>query len=226
MDETAQAMKHLHAGSLHVGASPTCATYYLPPRLAEFMRHHPGIKLNVAVEPSRDLNRGVAAGTLDCAFIASTPDPGLVAFELARDELVMVAHRDHPLSQRRRITAADLVSHLYLGPRPRRTAGSPLRTMMGDAYDRVEALNLGHPEYVRAAAIAGLGFAALPRRAVAPEIDGGVLKRLPIPPITRSISAVRRGGRGGPVLEAFWAMLTGGGVPASGKISSDGRGNP
>ena len=61
MDDTAQAMKELQAGSLHVGASPTCATYYLPPHLAEFTRRHPGIKLNVLVEPSAELNRRVFA---------------------------------------------------------------------------------------------------------------------------------------------------------------------
>src|SRR4029077_8082245 len=36
LEETAQSMKHLEAGSLHLGASPTCATYYLPARLASF----------------------------------------------------------------------------------------------------------------------------------------------------------------------------------------------
>src|SRR5438105_165947 len=119
MDDTAQAAKELQAGSLHVGASPTCATYYLPPHLAEFTR--------------------------------------------------------------------------------------------------------GHPEYVRAATIAGLGFAALPKRAVAADVASGVLKRLPIPPSLRPITAVRRKGRGGPVQGAFWDLLTGGGMPASGKISTDGR---
>ena len=76
---------------------------------------------------------------------------------------------------------------------------------------------------VRAATIAGLGFAALPKRAVAADVASGVLKRLPIPPSLRPITAVRRKGRGGPVQEAFWDLLTGGGMPASGKISTDGR---
>src|SRR2546422_10343311 len=98
MDDTAKAMKELEAGSLHVGASPTCATYYLPPHLAEFTRRHPGVKLSVIVEPSAELNRRVVAGALDCAILEGAPDPALGAFELTRDELVVVAHRDHPLS--------------------------------------------------------------------------------------------------------------------------------
>ena len=223
MDDTAQRMKHLQAGSLHVGASPTCATYYLPRHLAEFTRRHPGVKLSVVVEPSVELNRLVLAGTLDCAVLEGGPDPALVAFELTRDELVVVAHREHPLSQLRRVTSADLAGHLYLGRGPEWSAERTVREMIGEAYDRVQVLNLGHPEYVRAAAIAGLGFAALPKRAVAADVASGLLKRLPIPASMRPITAVRRNGRGGPVQEAFWDLLTGGGTPASGKISTDER---
>ena len=223
VDDSALAMKELETGSLHVGASPTCATYYLPPHLAEFSRRYPGVKLSVAVDPSADLNRQVVAGTLDCAMIEGAPDPQLVMFELARDELVLVAHRDHPLSHMRVVTHADLAEHRYLGRGPEWSAERTVREMIGDAYDKVDVLNLGHPEYVRAAAVAGLGFAALSKRAVASEIHTGLLKRLPIPPYLRAITAVRREGRGGPVQEAFWDLLTRGEVVASSKISADGR---
>lgn len=223
VDESALAMRNLQAGSLQVGASPTCATYFLPAYLARFAAEHQGIKLSMLVEPSTDLNRKVIAGTLDCAVIEGTPDSELVCMELARDELVLIAHRDHPLAHMRRITPTDLAQHRYLGRGPEWSAERTVRQMIGDAYDRVEAMNLGHPEYVRAAAIAGLGFAALSERAVASDIASGVLKRLPVAPISRSISVVRRHGRGGPAQEAFWEMLTGGHSPASAKIQTDGR---
>jgi DNA-binding transcriptional LysR family regulator len=224
VDDSAQAMKDLHAGSLHVGASPTCAAYYLPPRLAEFSRRHPSIKLNVTVEPTADLNRQVMVGSLDCAMIEGSPDSRLVVFELLRDELVLVAHRDHPLSHLRRVTGADFTRYLYLGRGPQWSAERNVREMLGEAYDKVESLNLGHPEYVRAAVVAGLGFAALSRRAVAADLHSGVLKRLPIAPIVRPITIVRRSARGGPAQEAFWDLLTGGAIAVSGKISADGHG--
>ena len=226
VDDSALAMRELKAGSLHVGASPTCATYYLPPHLAEFTRRHPGIKLTVAVEPSADLTRAVVSGALDCAIIESAPDPQLVCFELTQDELVLVVHRDHPLAQLRRVAPSDFAKHRYLGRGPQWSAERTVRQMLGgDAYDHVDVLNLGHPEYVRAAAVAGLGFAALPKRAVVNDVAAGLLKRLPVTPVLRPISAVRRHGRGGPALEAFWDMLTGAPdseKPPSGKISPDG----
>lgn len=225
LDETALAMKQLQAGSLHLGASPTCATYYVPPHLAEFAHLHPGVKLDLAVEPTADLNRRVLNGTLDCAVIEGTPEPKLVNFDIAQDELVLVAHHDHPLTQLKRIRADDFAQFLYLGRGPQWSAERTVREMLGDAYDRVDVMNLGHPEYVRAGALAGLGFAALSRRAVAADLRSGILRRLPVAPFARTIRAARREARGGPALEAFWKLITGGGAPASGKIiSSDGRG--
>ncbi|MGA7910099.1 MAG: LysR substrate-binding domain-containing protein [Candidatus Dormiibacterota bacterium] len=218
LEDTSESMKNLQAGSLHLGASPTCASYYLPDRLAEFSRIHPGIKLEVAIEPTSDINRHVVAGTVDCGLIEGEPDPELVSHVLAKDELILVARSDHPLFALPTVTPAQLADHRYLRRGPTWSAEHKVREMLGDAYDRAEALNLGHPEYVRAAAIAGLGFAALPRLAVAGDIASGVLKALPTPSIFRSISAIRRRARGGPVQEAFWDYLTGGAPAVSNTI--------
>jgi DNA-binding transcriptional LysR family regulator len=226
MEDTATAIKDLAAGSLHVGASPTCATYYLPAPLAEFTRRHPSIKLDVAVAPTAELNRRVIAGSLDCALIEGEADAELVTVELSPDELILVAHPDHPLSHLRRITPADLAKYRYMRRGSEFSAERHVRRMIGDAYDRFESLNLGHHEYVRAATIAGLGFAALPKRAVVGDLRSGLLKSLPVPPMVRSICAVRRPSRGGPAQEAFWSLLTGDQGPASGRISPDGRSQP
>jgi DNA-binding transcriptional LysR family regulator len=120
------------------------------------------------------------------------------------------------------VTAADFVRYRYVGRGPEWAAEQTVRQMLGEAYDRVDVLNFGHPEYVRAAAIAGLGFAALPKRAVADDIARGVLKRLPVQPVLRSITAIRRSSRGGPAQEAFWSLLTGSQDTVSSKISADG----
>lgn len=207
LEDTAESMKALHTGSLHLGASPTCASYYLPSRLANFTQQHPGVRLSMLVEPSAEINRQVIAGALDCGVIEGEPEPDLLAVVLDHDELILVAHRDHPLAALRRVNAADLAKHRYLGRGPTWSAEQNVRDMIGDAFDRSEALNLGHPEYVRAAVLAGLGYAALPRLAVAADLKTGALKRLPGPSSLRAIRAVRRRTPGGPALEQFWDLL-------------------
>ncbi|MEA2657109.1 MAG: hypothetical protein QOI23_2474 [Chloroflexota bacterium] len=217
LEDTARSMKTIESGSLDLGASPTCATYYLPSRLAAFSLRYPSVKLTVTVEPSAALSAQVLAGALDCALIESGPSTGLVAVVLARDELVLVAGRDHPLAQLTRVTPAQLAKHRYLGRGPTWPADPTVRAMVGRAYDVSEVMNLGSPEYVRAAAIAGLGYAALPLLAVETDLGSGVLKRLPAPLSLRAISAIRRPSEGGRTLEEFWRHLTGKAQPVSGR---------
>ena len=209
MEDTAESMKTLQAGSLHLGASPTCATYYLPARLASFAQQYPGIELRMTVEPSAEINRQVIAGALDCGLIEGEPNPDLDAVVLDHDELILVTARDHPLAALRRVTAADLARHRFLGRGPKWSAEQKnVRDMIGEAYDLSESLNLGHPEYVRAAVLAGLGYATLPLLAVAGDLKSGALKRLPGPSSRRAIRAIRRHEPGGPALEHFWKQLT------------------
>ncbi|HKB32253.1 MAG TPA: LysR family transcriptional regulator [Candidatus Dormibacteraeota bacterium] len=208
LEDTAESIKTLEKGSLHLGASPTCATLYLPSRLAGFTQENPGVKLSLIVEPSVEINRQVVAGAVDCGVVEGDPDPQLLAVVLAHDELILVVHRDHPLAALRRVGANDLARHRYLGRGPAWSAEQNVREMIGDAFDRSEALNLGHPEYVRAAVLAGLGYAALPLLAVAADLKSGALKRLPGLVSRRAIRAIRRPAQGGPALEHFWTLLT------------------
>jgi DNA-binding transcriptional LysR family regulator len=208
VEDTARSMKALESGSLDVGASPTCASYYLPSRLATFSARYPAVRLTLTVEASAAIGALVLAGALDCAVIEGEPGSELVAVVLARDEMVLVAHVDHPLSRLRRVTPAHLSKYRFLGRGPGWAGEQNIRKIVGGAYDNSEILNLGHPEYVRAAAIAGLGYAVLPVLAVESDLAAGVLKRLPGPSSVRSISAVRRRSRGGPTLEEFWRHLT------------------
>src|SRR5260370_26285136 len=111
-------MKNLESGSLHLGASPTCASYYLPARLAGFAQRFPAVQLSVIVEPSASINAQVVAGAIDCGVIEGRPGPGLVTAVLGHDELILVVHQDHPLARLPKITPAQLIQHRYLGRGP------------------------------------------------------------------------------------------------------------
>ncbi len=207
VEDSARALKMLEAGSLHLGASPTCATHYLPPLLAAFSRQFPNVTLSVLVEPSREISNQVKAAALDCALIEGDSLPDLISVVVTHDELVLVVHRDHPLAALKRVSPAQLSKYRYLGRGREWSAESTVRAMIGAAYEGSEVMNLGHPEYVRAAALAGLGYAALPLLAVREDIDAGLLTRLPIPAVERPIRAIRRSVQGGPTLEEFWRHL-------------------
>jgi len=199
----------LEAGSLHLGASPTCATLYLPRRLASFTQRFPRVSLDIVVEPSMEISAKVRAGALDCGLIEGASHHDVVELVLARDLLVLVCRPDHPLASLRRVTPAQLQEHRYIGRGPAWGAEADVREMVGSSYDRLEVLNLGHPEYVRAAALEGLGWAALPLLAVQDDLASGRLKHLTGISGERLIRAIRREAPGGPTLEEFWRHLGG-----------------
>ncbi len=207
VEDAGRALKMLEAGSLHIGASPTCASHYLPTRLARFAHHFPRVSLNVTIETTSEVVERVRSGALDCALVEGQPTHDLVSVVLAHDELVLVVHSEHPLAQLGRVGSSDLAKHRYLGRGPAWAAEKNVREVLGDAYDQSEVMNLGHPEYVRAAALAGLGYAALPLLAVRADIEAGVLKRIPGLSSERAIRAIRRDAPGGPTLEQFWRFL-------------------
>jgi DNA-binding transcriptional LysR family regulator len=222
VEDTAHSMRAVTMGSLHVGASPTCGSYYMPRLLAEFAKQHPRIKLELTVDRTQDICGLVIAGTLDCGVVEGDPDPELLSVALATDELIMVAHSGHPLASLDRVTPADLAKHRFLRRGSAWGAEKNIRQMLGDAYDQVETMSLGHQEYVRAAAVAGLGFAALPKQAVAAELASGVLVQLPTQTMVRQIRAVRRRAHGGPALEEFWQLVQNEATARSETIYADG----
>jgi DNA-binding transcriptional LysR family regulator len=209
VEDAARAIKMLEAGSLHLGASPTCATLYLPQRLAPFAQRFPRVSLDVVVEPSMEISARVRAGAIDCGLIEGAGHSDVVELVIARDVLVLVCRPEHPLAKLKRVTPAELEKHRYIGRGPAWGAEANVREMVGGSYERLEVLNLGHPEYVRAAAIAGLGWAALPLLAVQDDFANGALKRLPGVSTERLIRAIRREAPGGPTLEEFWRHLGG-----------------
>ena len=53
VEDTARSMKALESGSLDLGASPTCASFYLPSRLSAFSARYPAVKLALTVAPGQ-----------------------------------------------------------------------------------------------------------------------------------------------------------------------------
>ena len=206
--EAAARVSAIDVGSVHVGASQTAAGHYLPGPLSAFAAAYPGVRLQVSPANTSAVCRGVAEGALDCGLVEADVDQrGLVEVALVRDEVVLVAAPDHPVTGSRRLTARQLTPHLYLAREPGSGTEHLAEMMLGSAYGGMRRVELGQLDAVRAAALSGLGIAVLPRVAIESELAGGALMALPWPAGVRWIRAVRRQQNGGPVLERFWEFL-------------------
>ena len=208
VSESARQLAFLEAGSLHIGASPTAAAHYLPRLLSLFISLHPGVQIRVVTENVPSVAAQVASGTLDCAIVeGETVERELVEHRLAEDEVLMVAARNHPLSRLAQVDIEELAKHRYLGREPGAAMEAIAIEILGKHYPNLQRIELGHLDAVRGAAVAGLGFAALPRIAVLRELREGDLVALPVPARRRWIRAIRRPSPGGAALEEFWRIL-------------------
>jgi DNA-binding transcriptional LysR family regulator len=207
IEETAQLHRKLKTGRLMVGASPTCANHYLPPLLAAFVKRWPEVDIKVTAGNTPTIAELVSKAELDCGLVEGAHAyANLETRRLNEDTMVLVVSARHPLA-RAPHSKEGLARHRYLAREPGSATESVAEAMLGKAYGASPRLELSHLDAVRAAAIDGLGYAALPEVTIARELESGQLVRMSLPTKKRWITALRRESSRAPVVEAFWAVL-------------------
>lgn len=154
-------------GRLAVGLIPSVGAVDVPAVLRDFHRRHPKARISIDVGASDELVEQVRQGELDVAFIGIpvTARPrGVMARELARERLVAVVSRDHPLAGEtsvdlRRLSAEEFVDL------PAKTAGRAQSDLafVAAGLTREVAFEVSNADYLARLVGAGLGVALAPR---------------------------------------------------------------
>jgi DNA-binding transcriptional LysR family regulator len=111
--------QQLARGTVRVGGGATVTSFVLPDAIAEFQRRHPGIGFHVKEAGSFDIAAAVADGDLELGLVTlPVPARGLSVTDLLVDDIVLVARRDHALTNRKRVTAADLQGYPFVAFEP------------------------------------------------------------------------------------------------------------
>jgi DNA-binding transcriptional LysR family regulator len=172
-------------GTLHVHASQTIASYWLPSRLVMYRHRYPLVEVKMTVGNTEDVARTLCHGTAEIGFIEGAIEhPEIVAERVARDQLVLVVSTDHPWAERRDITVADFRETEWVI----RETGSGTRAQfeaalaLGDLHirDLAIALELPSNEAVRAAVESSLAATVISASAAAPGIEAGLLAHVPV----------------------------------------------
>jgi DNA-binding transcriptional LysR family regulator len=174
---------NLKRGTLHVEASHTIASYWLPRHLVAFRRAYPQIEIRLGMRNTAQVAAAVESRSTELGFVESVIESEqLTSRPVARDQVVVVVSPDHPWAGRKTTVAADLLETEWV----LRERGSGTRSVFEAALAefgikptalRVQ-LELPSNEAVRAAAEAGLGAAALSASVVAPSIEAGLLRQV------------------------------------------------
>jgi DNA-binding transcriptional LysR family regulator len=185
---------------VRVAASLTVAEYLAPAWLVALQHRMPQVRASLAVANSTEVVDRVRHGTVDVGFVESPSVPrDLARARVGSDALVVVVAPDHPWARRHAVTATELADGSALVREPGSGTRETLEVALAtQGLTLRPAVELPSSSAVRAAALTGAGAAVLSGLAVAAEISGGRLVRVPVPglELSRPLHAVwRRGER-------------------------------
>jgi DNA-binding transcriptional LysR family regulator len=174
-------------GRLRICAPATFARMHLVPTLGAFLDNHPKLRLELVME---DRTIDFVAESIDVALLwGALIDSTLIARKLAQMEQLVAASPAYLARRGVPNTPADLVEHdaiVY----DQSFGGEEWCFRRGTSEKSVRIqrrLTLSAAEGVRAAVIAGQGFAISPRWMFAPELESGdvvsVLDQWTLPPM-------------------------------------------
>jgi DNA-binding transcriptional LysR family regulator len=182
---TLEDLSNLASGTVTIAASQTIATYWLPRRITSYHRDHPGIRLDVVIGNTQQVEKAVVDGTADIGLVEGpTKNPALIRQAVDRDRLVLVVSKTEEAPV---LTADGEVDFLAL-TWVVREAGSGTRHVLEDEAQRrgyrLEDLRiflvLPSNEAVREAVEAGAGATIISQHVVASAIEAGRLRALSV----------------------------------------------
>lgn len=191
VDAGLAALRQDRQAHLRVTASLTVAEHLLPGWLVSFQadarrRSQAVAEVVLTAANSDTAIAHVLAEQADLGFVEGPRTPrGVRSRTVARDSLVLVVPHGHPWTRRRNpITAEELADTGLVSREPgsgtREALAAALRTALGpDLVQAPAALALSTTTAVRAAVLAGAGPAVLSELAVADDLAGRRLHRIP-----------------------------------------------
>jgi DNA-binding transcriptional LysR family regulator len=170
-------------GSLSIRMPETVSIYYLPRVLEAFCSRYPRIGLNFVRCAFYGLQRELASGIIDLAFLIADDSfevPDAEMETLLRLPLVVVAHPEHPLTSKQAVDLQDVVDEPILLPSGDCSYRVALERMItGEKMEPAVILDFNSSEAIKRCVAAGIGITLTPEVAVRDEIRAGRLAVLP-----------------------------------------------
>lgn len=103
------AINKRNEGQLRLGASTTIAQYIIPPLLAQFHIRFPEVSIHLKNGNTEDIENALLNKEIDLGFIEGySRNPQLSYSEFAKDEIVLVCSRKHPMWSLSEVSLAEL----------------------------------------------------------------------------------------------------------------------
>ena len=164
-------------GLLHVGASFTIGSQFLPEYVKEFSKFYPDIDLKVTVEQSDKLEHKILKNELDCALIEDIPhSKKLVATSYCNDKLSVFCSAEKGWVQGQTISKEEFSKQRFL----LRESGSGTRELFNRVMEQagihiVPSWEAASTSAIINAVVADIGIGVLPLRLIQDAINQGLI---------------------------------------------------
>lgn len=103
-------------GQVRLLCNTTAITEYLPELLADFLRDHPNLDIDLQELPSARITHALRQGAADLGIVSDAVDTDDLQTRPFRDDpLVLIMPRDHPLAHAGAVSFSDTLHHDYVG---------------------------------------------------------------------------------------------------------------
>ncbi|MEN3335779.1 MAG: LysR family transcriptional regulator, regulator for metE and metH [Blastocatellia bacterium] len=188
LDELRRAEEDIRQIALHregmLRISTECYTCYhwLPAVLKPFQEVFPRVEVRIIVEATRRPIEALLDGRLDLAITSTaTRNRKLMFKPLFRDELAVIVSPEHPLAAHPYVTAKDLAAeHLLVYALPNEDLTVFQKVLMPAGVKPRQVSRVELTEAIIEMVKAGMGISVMARWAVAPHVEAGLLRVLPL----------------------------------------------
>ncbi len=169
-------------GNLTIGASRTIGTYFLPTLITQFLSTHPEVKVDYSIENTDITVQKILNAEMSIGFIESDYfDQKLESLMVKRDQLLIVADKNHPLAKKPFVTERDLQDYPWL----LREKGSGTRKIFENNaknfFNKLDILvELNEPEAIKKMLVGSLNLSCLSQEIIQEAVDKGQLIPLKI----------------------------------------------
>ena len=176
--------RELH-GTLHILATPVLATHLLAPRVGRWRARHPGVTLDIVVDPFPQTR--VDAFDITFLLLEDSVDLNVVARPLARTDMIVCAAPGYLNRFGTPLRPAELAGHAYLKfPWHQSTGHSARRLRLQPIEGQAPPVEVEMPVALQSAsfdvlyraALEGGGIAVLSTALAAPHLESGALVHL------------------------------------------------
>jgi LysR family transcriptional regulator, carnitine catabolism transcriptional activator len=207
---SSQDLRDKRTGVVRIGALPSVAAGFLPPRIARFRKKHPGVQFLISDTLGDKIVAMVKSGEVEFGITDIHTGSNIETTPVVLEQMCAFYLEGHPIEQAAKLDVEELAKHdlilLIHGSAARRVVDS---AFAGRGRLAVAACEVSYMSTAVGMVQAGLGVALLPRRGVQLQIDPRLRCR-PIegPGFTRRIGIIRLKNKTlSPAADAFIQML-------------------